>query len=365
MQETINTVFFQISQKLNFSNTTAGNVYNPYKFEVIYKNYIFFSKYNNFKKSFKVLNNYWKNEYNFLVFSFFYSFCYHRFKSVQVILSKSGDLINFNFQEFFLYVFYRLSNAEINNLNFYINKPFYNLKNFSNLKADYKGLVAVYENAAQKTNIDKYTSIFKKYGFLGNFFFKNNIILSLKNISFNKVSNKSLFNLNKKLKIIFSNTFMYKYLGLDQIKTFTVYFLRKTRFFNKGRYSRNRQNYRTGVYWCLYVNIIAVLAIYYFFFRFSFNFGYFWWLFAAGLNCFFFSKFVKYKFYSFNNFNNNFNNLFKFYANIFESFKNLFFLSVRPGIFGIINKLNINFKKSRLNFYFLNLHYCVNKVFAV
>jgi hypothetical protein len=164
---------------------------------------------------------------------------------------------------------------KVNNLNFYINKPFYNLKNFSNLKTDYRGLTTASESIVQKNNLGRYTSLFKKYGFLGNFFFKNNIILSLKNMSFSKVGNKSLFDLNKKFKIIFSNTFMYKYLGLRQIKTFTIYFLRKTRFFNKGRYSRNRQNYRTGVYWCLYVNIVAVLAIYYFFFRFSFNFGYF------------------------------------------------------------------------------------------
>jgi hypothetical protein len=57
-QETVNNVFFQISQKLNLGNNAAGSVYNPYRFEVIYRNYIFFSKYNNFKKSFEVLNNY-------------------------------------------------------------------------------------------------------------------------------------------------------------------------------------------------------------------------------------------------------------------------------------------------------------------
>jgi hypothetical protein len=28
------------------------------------------------------------------------------------------------------------------------------------------------------------------------------------------------------------------------------FFLRKSKLFNKGRYSRNRQTYRTGAYWC-------------------------------------------------------------------------------------------------------------------
>lgn len=58
----------------------------------------------------------------------------------------------------------------------------------------------------------------------------------------------------------------------------SMYFLRKNKSFNKGRYSRNRQNYRTGVYWCLYVNIIALFGLYFLFYRFTFNFGYLWWL---------------------------------------------------------------------------------------
>jgi hypothetical protein len=33
-----------------------------------------------------------------------------------------------------------------------------------------------------------------------------------------------------------------------KFKHFQILFIRKNRVFNKGRYSRNRQNYRTGVY---------------------------------------------------------------------------------------------------------------------
>ncbi len=50
--------------------------------------------------------------------------------------------------------------------------------------------------------------------------------------------------------------------------------LRKTKSFNKSRYSRNRQYYRTGVFLCLWANIIFVIGSYYAFFRLTFKFSY-------------------------------------------------------------------------------------------
>lgn len=52
------------------------------------------------------------------------------------------------------------------------------------------------------------------------------------------------------------------------------YVLRKTKSFNKSRYSRNRQYYRTGVFLCLWANIIFLLGGYYVFFRLTFKFSY-------------------------------------------------------------------------------------------
>jgi hypothetical protein len=54
-----------------------------------------------------------------------------------------------------------------------------------------------------------------------------------------------------------------KNLFFDCFLAYKHYFLRKELIFSKGRYSRNRQVYRTGVYWCLYINILAVVALYY------------------------------------------------------------------------------------------------------
>lgn len=75
-----------------------------------------------------------------------------------------------------------------------------------------------------------------------------------------------------------------------------ILYLRKNKNFNKGRYSRNRQNYRTGVYWCLYINIIALLGLNFIFYGFCVKFSALWFFFFLFLSSFFFSKVFKYKF---------------------------------------------------------------------
>ena len=80
-----------------------------------------------------------------------------------------------------------------------------------------------------------------------------------------------------------------------------IYFLRKHKLFNKGRYSRNRQTYRTGAYWCLWVNIIAVTGFYYWFYRFSMNFGYLWPFFCLFILSFVLPRAVKYNYVTITN----------------------------------------------------------------
>ena len=65
------------------------------------------------------------------------------------------------------------------------------------------------------------------------------------------------------ITIKYSPSNFIKYIKQSNLNMYTILFLRKNKVFNKGRYSRNRQYYRTGVYWCLYVNIIAVVGIYF------------------------------------------------------------------------------------------------------
>ncbi len=60
-------------------------------------------------------------------------------------------------------------------------------------------------------------------------------------------------------------------------KLITCFFLRKSKIFYKGRYARNRQSCRVIVFWTLSLNLIFLYGLYFFFYQFTFNFGYFWW----------------------------------------------------------------------------------------
>jgi hypothetical protein len=76
--------------------------------------------------------------------------------------------------------------------------------------------------------------------------FKNIFLFRLKNFFFKKFSNNLK---DSKLNLIkFSDSSMNKYISYKNLNKFNFFFLRKNRIFNKSRYSRNRQLYRTGFY---------------------------------------------------------------------------------------------------------------------
>lgn len=96
----------------------------------------------------------------------------------------------------------------------------------------------------------------------------------------------------------FSGSDITKYINGSALNNYVIYYLRKSKVFNKGRYSRNRQTYRTGAYWTIYVNIIAMIALTYWFYRFTINFGYVWWMLYIFMASFFLPKAIKYRFYN-------------------------------------------------------------------
>jgi len=61
----------------------------------------------------------------------------------------------------------------------------------------------------------------------------------------------------------YSNSNVVKFIDPLTLGSYNMQFLRKSKIFNKGRYSRNRQFYRTGVYWCLYLSLILFTGLYY------------------------------------------------------------------------------------------------------
>lgn len=102
----------------------------------------------------------------------------------------------------------------------------------------------------------------------------------------------------------FNSDYLVKYKPSSFVKFFennnniNILFLRKNKIFNKGRYSRNRQLYRTGVYWCIWLSVFLGYCLYFSFYRFTFNFGYQWWLIFSFFFLFVNQKMFKYNFYN-------------------------------------------------------------------
>jgi hypothetical protein len=131
---------------------------------------------------------------------------------------------------------------------------------------------------------------------IDNFYFNKDVrninLISLNSDFSNRLSSLSPIN--------FSESSTNKFIDLNNLKNYCFFFLRKNKIFNKGRYSRNRQLYRTGFYWCLYFNIISVYGLYFLFYRVVFNFGYLWFFLIVFFGSFIFSRMLKYNYFNIN-----------------------------------------------------------------
>jgi hypothetical protein len=178
----------------------------------------------------------------------------------------------------FLYSFIDSSLSKFNNIKLF---SYNNFSNFQKINLTINDLSVSSRISSFKNN--KYYNINYIRNKLSIFFFDFKSKIKINNV----INNWT---------IKFNSTSIDKLLSTSQL--YNILFIRNFKVFNKGRYSRNRQYYRTGVYWCLYVNIVAVVGMYYWFYRFTMNFGYLWWLFYFFILTFFFSKFVKYNLFN-------------------------------------------------------------------
>lgn len=134
--------------------------------------------------------------------------------------------------------FYVLNYSYLKNFDFSLNFFLFILLKFKNLN------LATYS----VSGLDFYTKnnlVFLKNSFytVFNYNYKYFYLNKIKRI-FNSLNLVNLNNFNIK----FSVTDFFKYLNNKTINNLNILFLRKNKVFNKGRYSRNRQYYRTGVY---------------------------------------------------------------------------------------------------------------------
>ena len=241
------------------------NNFSQLNFKKKYKLYLFFSKYNSYFSRFFSLFNL-KNLTPFYYF-FFFNF----------IIKK-----NFNHDKFKT-IWYWVSNENLLFiLFFFLNKTF-------KIKVSTK-----FKKISKVKQLLNNTLVFNNQSLLKYTLLLNN---TKKNLNSTKLNLSNALK-NNKFIVNYSGTSLGKYINNISLENMTFYFLRKTKMFNKGRYSRNRQNYRTGVYWCLYINIMVLFGLYYYFYRFTLNFGYLWWLFFALIASFFVPRIIKYRLYN-------------------------------------------------------------------
>lgn len=170
----------------------------------------------------------------------------------------------------------------------------------------------------------------------------------------------------------------YKFNDLSHNTENVNFFLRKNKIFNKSRYSRNRQLYRTGVYMCLYLNVIFVYFYIFSFYRFAFVFSYLWLGIGVFLTSMVLGRAMKYRFYNPINF---FNEIYEFSVwsglisseiwNFFWQFLKNNFVSLRDKliiiwrldqIFPILKKFTKKYMSEKIRRYFIKLDYYFNRL---
>ena len=265
-------------------------------------------------------------------------------KLINFNLDRWYDWYNFNFNtniSKYLDLKHKLSRQDIRKIKeFKLNK----ISKWINVVFKYKKRIIFYNKFFEKR-------------FNGIIFFKVNL-----NNFFKIKINGDFSKLLKYYTIKFSESSVSKHINEKSIKKYSIQYLRKNRIFNKGRYSRNRQLYRTGVYWCLWLNIIMVYGLYFMFYRFTFNFGYFWWGILILCYSTIFSRISKYNFYNINYLYKEFFSLVGWYGfivfNLFEFLENYFkslFLNIN--IFNYISK----YKNNNFSFFYDNYYYYLIK----
>jgi len=234
-----------------------------------------------------------KNLNNVIIYYFLFLFFFFKTLNIGFIQKKSYKNINT------LYTFF--NSATLNTYSTYI----YSNKN-------YKYFIS---KKTPNNFLEKWKKIYNTYSLLGLVKLYNTYTIIKAN-----TTTSSVVSINKPLLVSpkYSSTSICKLLPLSQ--DFEFQFLRKNKVYNKGRYSRCRQNYRTGVYMCMYLSVVSIFGIYYTFYRFSFNFTYLWWFFICFVGSFFLPKIIKYRLYEPTTLFNKFIDFFKWVSLLLRSF---------------------------------------------
>ena len=192
-----------------------------------------------FQLFFKIKDNNVKHNDDLQSFFKFYNF----YSSNENYINKFYKQFNFGLNSNFLYLYFLYYLAKKNNLisrgdfvfffymTFFLNKSF-TVKTFKSVS-----VLDFFIKSNFNKNISNSVELF-------------NIKLNKIKNNYNNLNRSSFLNFTDKHSmtsfIKYNSTSIVKYINNNT--DYSIYFLRKNKSFNKGRYSRNRQNYRTGVY---------------------------------------------------------------------------------------------------------------------
>lgn len=301
-----------ITSIFDINTSVDANIY-AINFKDLYKEFTFY-KVNSSK--FSILFNDFSNKYllsvnesnnlnflNFVILSkIIYNNFFYNFRRLGFYNNKVDYCYYFNF----IFLFFLNKNFKnvkntvqidsnfltdnLNNLSYKYTTTF-RIKNLSidSLNKTPVVLVRTISNGSYVKNLEVYKNYFK---------LTNNVFVNVYNKWLLVVKENFEQNINSLWNIKFSNSNMLKYVEGSSLNNYVIYYLRKSKVFNKGRYSRNRQIYRTGVYWSLYLNIILMVGLFFWFYRFTLNFGYLWWGLYILIASFIIPRAIKYRLYN-------------------------------------------------------------------
>lgn len=311
-QKTIYSIFFSVKYYvIPLTYVTCVKLWRR-----IYKTKLFFFflfNFINFKLS---SNNVFENFYIFYICAYMIITKYSNLRGV-VYFNKDSSVFWISNLEILLKNLYkkkfRVNDLFLNSTNNYEDKTL----NFNFCEHRLKGLKIL----KHQKYIFKNYIIFKKFNNL-----VNETSLKCKLREFKEyLVNLDLKTLTKRIyPIRYTSTNTLKYITKAHLNLTKIYFLRKNKIFNKSRYSRNRQLYRTGVYWCLWVSIFLGWGLYFIFYRYTLNFGYLWWLIYFGLSFFILLKAFQYRLYNLKILTNEIVKLIYWIYYFFVHFKNKF-----------------------------------------
>ncbi len=298
------------------------------------------------KRRYNSLLFYYVNKLVFNSYPYFYWTYFYAYNKYNYNANASTKSQHIRTHIFFFFLNTGLSFKETSNAKSFVKLNFFTFKGIKKTlhyinSTNFKNNIYIIKNKVLKdkilTKIEDQIWLFDKdfiklyynknqTNILNHTFFLNSIILH-NFLKFTKKFNITFLNLKSGFKINWYTKVNNSIFNTSQ--NIVILFLRTAKHFNKGRYSRNRQLYRTGVYWCIWLNVIIVYSLHFYFYRVVYSFGYLWFPLGLLIISFFSSRLYKYRYYNISQLLLEFNEFNNFLFNCYSKVMNVYFYKLK------------------------------------